>query len=291
VLSNDATQFMLFNPYVIYTTAIWGQFDTASTLPMLLSILMFIRGRQRLSAVALGSAIALKVLPIALLPLLILYEKRRAGWLSALRYSGFAAAVVGAAFTPFLLGWNVQPIIENWNVHFVRIGAFSPMQLLLSFGMNAATGGLQVLGYLWVPALAVVYFFLLRKRNSKPSGLIVSALVIMLALSLSRSWVSEQNLNFVLPLVLLASIDQAWSRKWVTATWMLPLIFALLHTAPLKMLFLVTPEPHIGPATFEQLLNNLASVGQILIVLTWLVVGAALLKKSIEGSRLSGEKN
>jgi hypothetical protein len=57
-----------------------------------------------------------------------------------------------------------------------------------------------------------------------------------------------------------------------------------------KTLFLVTPEPHIGPATLEQLLNNLASVGRTLIVLTWLVVGAAPLKKSIDGSRLSGKR-
>ena len=168
--------------------------------------------------------------------------RKRAGWKRAFLYFACTVGIVGVSFTPFSFGWSITPIVDNWNVHFVRVGAFSPMYLLALFGVSSSTNEFSRLGYVWLPALALIYYLLMRKRVVKSSDLVLSALAIMLGLSLSRSWVSEQNLNFVLPLVLLASISQGWSRKWVSATWLLPLVFALFHSKPLEMFFLVMPQ-------------------------------------------------
>lgn len=279
-LSNNATCFMLFNPYVIYTTAIWGQFDTLSVLLMMFAILALIQGKWRLSAVALGGAIALKLVPVVLLPLLIFYARRREGWFRAFEYSAYVAGVVGFSFFPFLFGWSARPIIDNWNVHFARIGAFSPMNLLIPLGITAPTNELSFLGWLWVPSLALVYYMLFAKTTTKPSDLALSALSVMLGFFLSRSWVSEPNLNFALPLVLLATIERAWQPRWVTATWALPLVFSLFQSSPHAMLFLVAPEPAFPAALFETIFH-VASIGRILITLVWLVIGLGLLRKSI----------
>ena len=291
-LSKNVIRLMLFNPYVIYTTSIWGQFDTLSMLLMLFAIFELTQGKQGLSAAALGGAISLKLIPIVLLPFLVYYVRKRAGWKRAFLYFACAVGIVGVSFAPFLFGWSITPIVENWNVHFVRVGAFSPMYLLALFGVSSSTNEFSLLGYVWLPALALIYYLLMRKRVVKSSDLVLSALAIMLGLSLSRSWVSEQNLNFVLPLVLLASISQGWSRKWVTATWLLPLIFALFHSKPLEMFFLVMPQQLIDriyaqlhlllvAASFGMLQSDISGAVLAVSIVAWVVVGVALLRRSI----------
>lgn len=293
-LAENATRFMLFNPYVIYTTAIWGQFDTLSALLMLFAISEMTRGKRHLSATALGGSIALKLIPIVLLPLMILREKKYGTCLRALQYSACVATVLGFSSVPFLFGWSIDPIVENWNVHFVRIGAFSPMNLLIPFGLASPANELSFLGYLWLPSLILIYYLLLRRPAIRSSDLVLSALAIVLGVSLTRSWVSEQNLNFVLPLVLLASTSQGWPRRWVTATWVLPLVFTLFHSSPLGMLFLVVPQQLIDHVHFQlQSLLPAASLGmlqldfgstaRILTTVAWIIVGLMLLRKSIRG--------
>jgi hypothetical protein len=107
---------------------------------------------------------------------------------------------------------------------------------------------------------------------------------------LTRSWVSEQNLNFLVPLVLLSSIGENWSKKWVTATWSLPLIFAVLHTLPQNMLFLTIPQSLIHDIQVQvQLLLTPEMGGTIraLITLMWLIVGLSLIGRSIRAIGLS----
>ncbi len=86
-LSERSIKFMLFNPYVIYTTAVWGQFDTLPTLMMLLAVIELAQDRRWHSAIALGTSVALKLIPIVLLPLAVMYEKKNGGVLT--RYSIF----------------------------------------------------------------------------------------------------------------------------------------------------------------------------------------------------------
>jgi uncharacterized membrane protein len=286
--SEKATRFMLFNPFVIYTTAIWGQFDTISVLLMLLAIFELSQGRRRLSALALGGAIAFKVIPIVVLPLLMMRLRGRENWFKAFEYLALVAAIVGVSFSPFLAGWSIKPIVDNWNVQFVRVGAFSPMNVLLMLGIGGATNEFSALGFLWLPSLALVYF-LIRKSAVNSTNLLPLVLVVILGFFLTRSWVSEQNLNFVVPLVLLSSVRLNWSKKWITATWSLPLIFAVLHTLPQNMLFLAVPESliHDIQAQVELLLTpEMGGTIRALITLVWLAVGLSLIRKSVRGMAL-----
>jgi len=280
---------MLFNPFVIYTTAIWGQFDTVSVLLMLLAIFELPKGKRRLSALALGGAVAFKLIPVVLLPLLVLHVKRRENWFRAFEYFAFVAAVVGFSFFPFLIGWSAKPIIDNWNIHFVRIGAFSPMNVLLLLGIGGATNEFSFLGFLWLPSLALVYFSLIRKCAMRSTDLVLPALAVTLGFFLTRSWVSEQNLNFVVPLVLLSSVRQNWSKKWVSAAWLLPLIFAVFHTLPANMLFLTVPQSLIDQVQVQLQLLFLREVSgaiRALITLVWLIVGLSLFLKSVHDTGL-----
>jgi hypothetical protein len=61
-----------------------------------------VRGRDRLGAVVLGAAVAVKLYPAVLLPLLAAWAWRRRGRREAAVATGLALAVVAAAFLPFL---------------------------------------------------------------------------------------------------------------------------------------------------------------------------------------------
>jgi len=123
---------------------------------MLFAIFELTQGKQGLSAAALGGAISLKLIPIVMLPLLVYFVRKRADWKRAFLYFACTVGVIGVSFAPFLFGWSINPIVDNWNVHFVRVGAFSPMYLLALFGVSSSTNEFSVLGYVWLPALALI---------------------------------------------------------------------------------------------------------------------------------------
>jgi hypothetical protein len=163
------------------------------------------------------------------------------------------------------------------------------MNVLLLFGIASSANQLSFLGFLWVPSLALVYLLLIRKRAIRSTDLLLPSLAVMLVFSLTRSWVSEQNLNFVLPLVLLCSVEQDWSKKWVSAAWLLPLIFAVFHTFPLEMLFLTVPQSLVDHFQVQLQLFFTSEVGgaiRALITLVWLIVGLMLIRKSIHDTAL-----
>lgn len=64
---------------------------------------LFIVGRHRLSAIALGLAVLAKVYPIVLAPLLVLYLWRRDGLRPALAYGVILSATIAIGLAPFLL--------------------------------------------------------------------------------------------------------------------------------------------------------------------------------------------
>ena len=67
----------------------------------------------------------------------------------------------------------------------------------------------------------------------------------------------------------------------MTATWVLPLISALLGASPLHMLFPVAPESVLGAVSLDQLLPEIVTMARILTTTIWLIIRLGLLKKSI----------
>ncbi len=282
-LSERSIKFMLFNPYVIYTTAVWGQFDTLPTLMMLLAVIELAEDRRWHSAIALGTSVALKLIPIVLLPLAVMYEKKNGGRSHAIQYLLCVVVVMGFSLTPFVLGWSIQPIIQNWNVHFVQLGAFSPMSLLHLLGVHEGSNELRYLGLFWLVPLTLLYCFLSRRVIVSLPDLIFSTLALLLCFFLGRTWVSEQNLNFILPFVVFGAMTGKWAWKWVTMTWLLPLFFTFFNMSPLLMLFLVVPEPTLRALSPHTVFSGVVETARICTTAIWLVIGLAVLKRSIGG--------
>jgi uncharacterized membrane protein len=79
------------------------RFDLVPAALMTTSLLLVIKGRHRLGALALGIAIAVKLYPAVALPLIIIHVARRAGYRAAAGATAIVVGVVAAAYAPFVL--------------------------------------------------------------------------------------------------------------------------------------------------------------------------------------------
>src|SRR5580700_10247065 len=132
-----------WNPLLAVEVAGSGHIDIVGALLLVVSVAALVRRWRATAAVALGLAIAVKFLPVVLLPL---YWKR-----VRLRDTALAAVVVGLLYVPFLnhgripigsLGTYVQSFRFNGPV-FAALDRVAPPQLLAALavfvGLAAAT--------------------------------------------------------------------------------------------------------------------------------------------------------
>ena len=117
-----ATALYTFNPAVIFNAAVWGQFDAIYTLFLVLSLVLALKSKPELSAVALALGLLTKPQGIALLPLIafLIYKK---GGLKKLLFSVVAfAATVFLVILPF--EWS-NPVTFLTNIYFKAYGGYA----------------------------------------------------------------------------------------------------------------------------------------------------------------------
>jgi putative flippase GtrA len=95
--------FLLFNPLMILVATIWGQFEALLLVFMLLSLLAMRSARWTRGGVFFGLATLVKIFPLYLAPLFVVWIVRRAGPAAAARYFLAGAAVFVAVSLPFFL--------------------------------------------------------------------------------------------------------------------------------------------------------------------------------------------
>lgn len=266
--------FMLLNPFLLYATTAWGQFDSIVAILALSSLVLLDSGKIKFSAVLLGLAISFKpiALPLILIPFFYLKPKSiRQGFIyyGTLILGGFLFCVV-----PFMVfGWDPSPILQNWNAHFIVGGGISFLAFLeLIQDSYLLHGNWWFVGLLWVPALAVTAF-LLRRGIFGFKDLIIKSTGVIMVFFLTRTWLSEPNIILVLPLILILTSIYKLDRLTLVAIWILPLIFSFFNTATAQLFF-----PSM-PILMDKLLDiakdyrTVRLIAKTIIVIPWLITG------------------
>jgi len=273
-----AWRFFLFNPFVVYTTAVWGQFDPLVAFLTVLSVLLLFQGKNKASAILLGLAAAFKLIPVAFVFASLLFLKKKNEKIRGLEYIlFFTGAFVAATYLPFpLLNWGIAPIFSSWNIHFSVLGGLSLFNIAELFGRDSFPAGLELLGYLWAPAL-IITFYILWRRTVSPSfeELVKSCLVFIFVLLLTRSWVSEQNLNLLFPFLILNASLGGISQRAVTLAWVIPFIFTFFNASFLQQLFLIYPEAiALNDTVFSaESFLHYRLILRFLVVIPWHIMG------------------
>ncbi len=161
-----ATALYTFNPAVIFNAAVWGQFDAIYTLFLVLSLVLALKSKPELSAVALALALLTKPQGIAMLPLiaLLIYKK---GGLKKLLYSVVAfAATVFLVILPF--DWS-NPVTFLTKIYFGAYGGYAftsinAFNLWGLYGLWVSDGILNVVGWALFGAFTVFVLVFLYKR-------------------------------------------------------------------------------------------------------------------------------
>lgn len=237
-IARRAWIFMLFNPFLLCTSSAWGQFDSVVALLSLLSLLLLWEGRLTSPAILLALAISLKPTALPLIPVIFVYLAG-ISWRRTLKYFAvFTISMVLFCVAPFgLLGWDPSIILQHWDFHFAVGGGLSFITFLeYTTWSYQLPGQWWFLGWLWFPALGFATYAMKPGIKSLKELLKKSAALI-LVFYLCRAWLSETNINLLLPLLLILTSMNELDRLSLTAVWVLPLIFCFFNTSIVQLFF------------------------------------------------------
>lgn len=273
-ISRKAWVFLLFNPFLLYFTTAWGQFDSLVALLTLAALVLLDKQRLIFSSILLALAISLKPTPAPVLLVVMIYLWK-SPWQRLTRFMiSFILSMFIFCVLPFLIfRWDPSPILHGWNAQFSVSGGMALTTLYeLVQDTYLLPGYWWLLGFIWLPAILIGALFL-QKGNHGLVNLIKNSLVLILIFFLSRTWLSEQNLTLILPLVLiLVSLDEL-PKLTLSAVWILPLIFTIFNTSPPQLLFPILPELMSRLLQWMDTFRPARLVARMLVVIPWLVAG------------------
>ncbi len=265
--------FVLFNPFLLFVGAAWGQIDAIVALLALAALALLVSGRRSASALALALAVCVKPTAAPILLVALAYLAVRSGR-RALVYGGtFVAGVFVFYVLPFLaLGWSAAPL-KHTNAEFTASGGMSLMTVARVFhDPLILRGHWWLLGLAWVVALAVAALAL-RRGVGDADDLVSKSAALVLVFFLTRTWLSEPNAVLLLPLVLILTTRGRLDGRALTVVWVVPLLYAVANAAPLQTLWL------LFPGAMQRSLDWIANYGHVTLlaraalVLVWETAG------------------
>ena len=273
-VARKAWIFMLFTPFLLYFTTAWGQFDSLVALLTLAALVLLSKQHVIISTILLALAISLKPtpVPVVLVAMVYLWE---APWRRLVRFLiTFALSMFTFCVLPFFVfGWDASPILHGWNAQFTVSGGMSLTTLYeLSAGSYLLPGNWWLLGLVWLPAIFIGALFMPR-GNHGLVDLLKNSLALILIFFLTRTWLSEQNIALILPMVLILSYLGELPKLALSAVWILPLIFTIFNTSPPQLLFPITPELMASLLQWMDTYRSARLVARMLVVIPWQVVG------------------
>jgi len=272
--SHRAWLFILFNPFLLYFTTAWGQFDSLVALLTVFSLVLVYRQRIWASSVILALAIALKPTPVPIVLAVVAYLWG-APWRKLISFTAILAfSLLVLCILPFLIfHWDASPILHGWNAQFSVSGGMTLTTLYeLLTDTYLLPGYWWLLGFLWLPAVVVGALFIPRGELGF-DVLITNSLVLTLIFFLTRTWLSEQNLTLILPLVLILVVMGELPRLSLTIVWVLPLVFTVFNTSPAQLLFPILPNLMNQLLQWADTFRSARLVARMVLVIPWQVMG------------------
>jgi mannosyltransferase PIG-M len=183
----------LYFPFGIIISSMWGQLDPIALFLSLLATYYFLLSRWVLSAVLLGLAVYLKILPIVFLPVFLIQP--RLGKTDKFLYSLVSLGIptAGTLFPAEAFNWSFQGIY-NYLQFQAAIPGTGGMSLLGIFYTIPLISGLAryFTPFLWAPVLLISYIYVSKRDLELMQGLAVA----ILAFIVSRPFFSEQYMLY-----------------------------------------------------------------------------------------------
>ena len=264
--------FLLFNPFLLLTTAAWGQFDTLIALLCISSLYLLSNGKTKGSAILFALSAVLKPISLPLIGLPILFISKQSWRKTAIYILISAAVIVALWILPFVpLGWTMPSSGTQLASYFTRAGGMTPFSLVELFRDTVTIPtGLELLGYIWIPALILGYYIVYRDPPKTFNELTQKAIGIMLIFFLTYSWLSEPYVNVVIALALLALPFTKINFRNFHFLWVITLVFMIFTTNFFQLFYLVSPQSLVGTAIqIEHNVRDWRLIARFLTVVAW----------------------
>jgi len=281
-IQRKAWVFLLFNPFLLYFTTAWGQFDSLVALLTLAALVLLNKQRLVISSILLALAISLKPTPAPVLLVVMVYLWG-SPWQRVARFLiPFTLSMLTFCVLPFLIfRWDASPILHGWNAQFSVSGGMSLTTLYeLMKDTYLLPGYWWLLGFIWLPAILIGTRFL-QKGDHGLVDLLKNSLVLILIFFLTRTWLSEQNPTLILPVVLILVSLGHLPKLTLSAVWILPLVFTIFNTSPPQLLFPIMPELMVKLLQWADLYRPTRLIARMLVVIPWLVAGWWMVGRSL----------
>jgi len=273
--------FLLFNPFTLLTTTAWGEFDTLIALLCVGSLYFLSKGKIIKSSILFPLSIVLKPisLPLIGLPLFFSTPKNRRKNLLYILIS--FVIVISLWFLLFnLLGWIAPSSPGLVTSYFKMAGSMTPFNLVEVIQNTAVLpAGLDFLGYLWIPALLIGYYLVYRNPPKTMTELSEKAVVLLLIFFLTRTWLSEPNINLLISFAFIALASKEMNFRNFAFLWVIPFVFMFLNTSFQQLFFLVSPSIIPNLTQLDQSIRLWRLIGKFIVVLVWQIFAWRLLIK------------
>ncbi len=278
--------FLLFNPFTLLTTTAWGEYDTLIALLCLGSIYLLSKGMQKKGTMLLSLSVVLKPISLPLLGLPLVSANRSIK--KAIIYLLIMAGVIISLwFLPFyLLNWAIPDAPNLATSYFRMAGGMTLFNIVEVFQQSATVpAGFEFLGYMWIVALLIGYYFVYRYPPRTTEGLVEAAVGLLLIFFLTRTWLSEPNLNLLFPLILILYGFGKIGKYTLHLIWMIPFVFLFFNYAAPQLFFLVDPTVMAAIANFDLQWGTWRVLARFGVTLLWFVFALKI------ESRLLSKKN
>ncbi len=273
-ISRRAWIFLLFNPFLLSTSSAWGQFDPIVALLSLLSLFLLWEGRVTGPAILLAFAISLKPTALPLIPVVLVYLAGISLRRTLQYFAVFASSMLLFCIAPFvLLEWDPSIILQHWDFHFTVGGGLSFMTFLeYTKWTYQLPGPWWFLGWVWLPALGLAAYAM-RPGIEGFRELLKKSVASILVFYLCSTWLSETNINLILPLLLILTSLNELDRLFLSAAWVIPLIFAFVNTSIAQLFYPSLPGLMDSFLKFAVEFSAVRYAIRTIIVGIWLVAG------------------
>jgi Gpi18-like mannosyltransferase len=230
----------LFNPFIIYISAVWGLADALCAFLATLSVYLLLKKRNLLSSLLLALSIATKLYPIFFAIPILIYLHKNQGKITFFKYLLssliFGALIFGSFFifpggsklVSDLFLFRTSPDMMGENL----FGGMTWMNILSFLSWE---GNLPIFPLIFIPAYFGINYLFWKRKNTFDSLIICLTCTILLAY-LSYTVINPQYILWVLPFLLYLTFKGKYPRKLLIVFSLLPLIFIFSVFNPLYML-------------------------------------------------------
>lgn len=240
--------------FFIWIAAVWGQLNMLSALLTFLAFYAVLSKHNTAGALLLGVAVALKIYPLIILPIFLVFILKNQNGKEAIKFTFYAVALP-LAFTLIVFG------AYQWDINFLFCTLFywtptsGTLEQIQGGGMNfwsftsllhLDVAQVWILRYVWIPVVAFTAFYWFRKPSMKEEEFNLALISIFIVFMLSYSWVTEQSFLDPLPFIFLQIMAYQPKKGY---------LYGLVFMQALVFLFVIF---NWGPFVFKPLIQQVA---------------------------------